>query len=262
MHGADDIDHGVQADDVRGAIGGALGPADLGAGEGIDGIETKAEALGVVHHRQDREDADPVGDEVGGVLGAHDALAQAGNQPGFQVVHGGGVGVAGGDQFDQRHVARRIEEMDAAEPAAGFGRQRFGQAVDRQAGGVGGDDGVGRNVRRDLAVEIVLPFHLFGDGFDDQVAFGQLLKMLLVVGHVDVGDAALAGEGCRLQLLEAVDGLLDDAVLVAFLGRQVEQHHRHIGVGEMGGDLGAHDAGTQHRDAADQEIPSLHKCLH
>jgi hypothetical protein len=38
----------------------------------------------VVHHRQDGEHADPVGDEVGGVLGADDALAQAGGEPGLQ----------------------------------------------------------------------------------------------------------------------------------------------------------------------------------
>jgi hypothetical protein len=37
----------------------------------------------------------------------------------------------------------------------------------------------------------------------------------------------------------------------AFLGRQVEQHGVDAGVGQVGGDLRAHDAGTEHGGAAD-----------
>ena len=38
---------------------------------------------------------------------------------------------------------------------------------------------------------------------------------------------------------------------VAFLRRQVEQQHRHAGVGEVRGDLRAHDAGAEHGGLAD-----------
>ena len=65
---------GVEADHVGGAVGGALGTADVGAGERVHLVEAQLHLGGVMHHGEDREHADAVGDEVGGVLGAHDAL--------------------------------------------------------------------------------------------------------------------------------------------------------------------------------------------
>jgi len=257
LHGLDHVGQGVQAHHVGGAVGGALGTADLGAGQGIHLVEAHLQALGVVHHRQDGEDADPVGDEVGGVLGPHHALAEAGDQPGFQAVQHGRIGVGGGDDFHQGHVARRIEEVDAAEVGPLLRRHGGGQLVDGQARGVGGDDGAGLQVGRDLAVEVFLPLHLLGDGLDHQVALAQQGQVLLVVRGIDVGQALLARQGGRVQLLQAVQGLLDDAVGVALLGRQVEKHHRHIGVGEMGGDLGPHHAGAEHGSPADDQFAVL-----
>ena len=78
-----------------------------------------------------------------------------------------------GDQLDQVHVARRVEEVDAAEARAQRGGQRRGELVDRQARGVGRDDRVRREVRRDLGVEVVLPVHALGDRLDHEVAFGE-----------------------------------------------------------------------------------------
>ena len=52
------------------------------------------------------------------------------------------------DQLDQMHVARRIEEMDAAEARAQRRRQRLGQRVDRQPRRVRRDDRVRREMRR------------------------------------------------------------------------------------------------------------------
>jgi hypothetical protein len=101
-------------------------------------------------------------------------------------------------------------------------------------------------VRPDLGVEVVLPVHALGDGLDDQVALGQQRQMLLVIGGIDVFQLALAGQRRRVQLLQAVEGLVDDAVLVAFPGRQVEQHHRHVGVGQVRGDLRPHHPGAEH----------------
>ena len=250
LHGADDVGQGVQADHVGGAVGGALGPADLGAGEGVHFVEAEAEGLGVVHHRQDGEDADPVGDEVGGVLGAHDAFAQPGDEPGFEPVEGRRVGVPGGDQFDQVHVARRVEEVDAAEVGPPLGRDGGGQLVDGQARGVGGDDGASLQVGGDLAVEVFFPRHLFGDGFDHQVALAEQGEVLVVVGGVDVGEPLPGGPGRRVEFLEAVDGFLDDAVRLAFLGRQVEQHDRYVGVGQVRRNLRPHHPRPQNRRLA------------
>jgi hypothetical protein len=58
-----------------------------------------------------------------------------------------------GNQLHQRHVARRIEEVDAAEAPAQVFRHRFGQPIQSQTGRVGGqiarsDEG------RDALVEV------------------------------------------------------------------------------------------------------------
>ena len=79
----------------------------------------------MVHDGEHREHADAVGDEVGRVLGADDALAEARHQPGFEVVEQRAIGLRRRDQLDQMHVARRVEEVDAAEARAQGGRQHL-----------------------------------------------------------------------------------------------------------------------------------------
>ena len=136
--------------------------------------------------------------------------------------------------------------MDAAEAVAQPGGQRVGQRVDGQAGGVRGDDGAGRHVRRDALVQCRLPIHALGDGFDDEIAAAQAGEVVIVIGGRDERQARGAGQRRRFQFFQAGQRLLDGAVAVAFAGGQVEQRDRHAGIGQVGGDLRAHDAGTQH----------------
>jgi hypothetical protein len=178
LHGAEHMHQGVEADHVGGAEGRALGAADARAGEQVHLVEGQPEAGSVVQHGEDREHADAVGDEVGRVPGAHDALAQAGAQPGFEAVEQRGIGGGGRDQLDQRHVARRVEEVDAAELAAAIVGHAGGERLDRQARGVGGEDRARLQVRRDLGVEVELPLHPLGDRLDHEVAFAQAARSL------------------------------------------------------------------------------------
>ena len=252
-HGLDHVRHGVQADHVGGAVGGALGATQRRTGQRIDGVEAELELVGVVHRRQHREHADAVADEVRGVLGDHHALADGGGEEGLEALDHVRVGEAGRDQLDQVHVARRVEEMHAGEAVAHFLRQRLGQAVDRQAGGVGGQHGGGGDVRRDLLVQIELPVHPLGDRLDHQVDVLEMIQMLVVVGRDDRGGERLVGQRGRRQLGQVGDGLERDAALRAFLGGQVEQHGFDAGVGQVRSDLRAHDAGAQHGGLADAE---------
>jgi hypothetical protein len=111
-------------------------------------------------------------------------------------------------------------------------------------------------MRRDLPVEIELPVHALGDRFDHQVALGQQRKMLFVVRGLDQPSVLGHAERRRLELLEAIDRLGDDAVLGPFLGRQVEQHHRHPHVDQVRRDLRAHHAGAEHGHPA--HVESVH----
>ena len=203
--------------------------------------------------------ADAVGDEVGRVVGADHAFAQYADGKSLQIVEhlrlrGGGV-----DQLNQRHVARGVEEVNAAKTRLDGLGQRLAQRRDRQARRVAGHDGVRADERRDLVVQVGLPVHALGNRFDDQVATAQHVHVLFVVGRLNqrgvVGHAQRRG----LELFQAFDGFGDDAVLrkpgrrrgpapIVVFGRQVKQHHRHADVDEVGGNLRAHHACAKHGD--------------
>ncbi len=253
----DHVGHGVQAHHVGGAEGAAAGAAQALAREVVDHVVGEAEVLHLFHGRQHAGDADAVGHEVGRVLGAHHALAQPAGHKGFQVVQDLGFGGGRVDQLHQRHVARRVEEVDTAETRLDRVWQALAQLGDRQAGGVGRHDGVLGHKRRDLFVEIVLPVHALGDGLDDEVATAQQFQVLFVVGLAN--QRCVSGHTQRrwLELLQAFDSAGDDAVLRAFLGRQVEQHHRHLEVDQMGRDLRTHHARAQNGDFV--HLKSFHR---
>ena len=92
---------------------------------------------------QHGEGADPVADEVGSVFGDDDAFAEAHVAEVSDGVDGGAVGLGRGNDFQQAHVARRIEEMRAEPRPAEVVGESFGDFADGQAAGVGGDDGAG-----------------------------------------------------------------------------------------------------------------------
>ena len=244
----DDVAHRVQAHHVDGAEGAAAGAAQALAGEVVDHVEGQAELLDLLQRAQHAGDADTVGHEVGRVLGAHHALAQAGGDEGFQLVEHHRLGGGRADQLHQDHVARRVEEVDAAEARAQRLGQRLAQLRDRQAGGVAGQDGVLADEGRDLVVQVALPVHALGDGLDHQVAALELLQVVLVVGRLDQRGVIRHRQRRRLELLQVVDGLEDDAVLGAFLGRQVEQDDRDLAVDQVRRDLRPHHARAEHGD--------------
>jgi len=97
-------------------------------------------------------------------------------------------------------------------------------------------------MRRNLHVKIALPVHPLGDRLDDQVAAGQQVQVLLVVGRGDCPQPALLGQRRRRQLAQVLQRLGDHAVGRAVLRGQVEQHDVDVGVGQVRGDLCAHDA--------------------
>ncbi len=246
--------HRVEPDHVGGTEGAGRSAAQFLAGQVIDHVDRQAEFLRLMHGRQHAEHADPVGDEVRRILGAHHALAQRGGQEAFELVDDLRTGGDGRDQFDQMHVARRVEEMHAAEALLQLRAEAFGQGGDRQARGVRRENRLRRDVRRDLLVQVVLPVHPFGNRLDDQVAAFQQLQIVFVVRDFDVGGVILVAERRRAELFQVVDRAQHDAVLRTFLGRQVEQHHRHPGIDAMGGDLRTHHAGAEYRNFFNNEI--------
>jgi hypothetical protein len=94
----------------------------------------------------------------------------------------------------------------------------------------------------------------FGNRFDDQIAALQDIEIVFVVGDFDQRGVILVAERRGAEFFQVVDGALHDAILRTFLGGQVEQHDRHLGVHAMGGDLRSHYAGAENGDFFDDEI--------
>ena len=112
-------DHHVQPDLVEQPEGGRLGPAHQRPGEGVDLLDRVAVLQGVADVVHAGEAAQPVGDEVGGVLGHHRALAQHPLHERPHPLQHLGVGVGGRDELDQLEVAGRVEEVGATGTGAG-----------------------------------------------------------------------------------------------------------------------------------------------
>jgi len=253
LQGLHHVGHRVQAHHVRGAEGGRRSTTQLLAGQVVNDVIAQTRTLDFAEGQQHAGHAHAVGDEVGGVVRTQNVLAHGGGAEGFQLVDHHGVGVFGGDQLQQRHVARRVEEVDAQEARTQLLGQHIGHGRDGQTGGVGGQDGGVVDEGSDLLVQIFLPVQTFGDRFNDQVAATQLFEVLFVVGLLNQHGVFDDAQRCGLHLLEVLDGLGDDAVLGAFFGGQVEQHDRHLAVDQVGRDLCAHHAGAEDGNLADIE---------
>ena len=183
IHGLDHMRHGVEADDIGGAVGRALRAANGRPGDRVDRIEAELELLGVVHGGEDGEHADAVANEIRRVLGEDDALAEGRGEEGFQPGKQGRIGLPIRNQLDQVHVARRVEEVDAGEARAHGRRQSLGEGIDGKARSVAGNESRIRHMRRNLLVKIELPVEAFGNRFDDQVAALEQVQVLVVVGR-------------------------------------------------------------------------------
>ena len=137
----------VESDDIEQAVAGALRKPDQRPGERIDFFDGEVVFDGQTLHGGAEESADSVGDEVRRVLAGNDAFAQ------MEVAEIGDecedvrARVRPGNDFDQMQIARRIEKVCAEEVLAKFGGIAFGDLRQRNAAGVGGDDGAGRAMR-------------------------------------------------------------------------------------------------------------------
>ena len=119
----------------------------------------------------------------------------------------------------------------------------FGQAGDRQRGGVGAEDHIGAEHGLRLLGHIGLDLAGFEHRFDDQIAAGQIG---IIGRRVDAIEDGLRLVSRGLLFGEAISGVL--LALVGGFLRGVEQHHFDAGLSRDHGDAGAHQAGAEHGD--------------
>src|SRR3546814_196329 len=103
-----------------------------------------------------------------------------------------------GDQLQQRHVARRVEEVGDEEVAGEALRQAFGQQRQRQCRGVGRDDRAVLAHALETLVEVAFHLGIFQHRLDDPVAVGELVYVVLQIARRDQPGGALPHEGRRV----------------------------------------------------------------
>ena len=108
----------VEADEVDGAEGGRLGPADGCSGERVDVFDGEIHLLHQAHDVEHGKRPNAITDEVGRVFGEDDALAEAHVAEPGDGVEQCAVAIGGGDEFQKTHVARGVEEMRTKPGAA------------------------------------------------------------------------------------------------------------------------------------------------
>jgi hypothetical protein len=104
----------------------------------------------------------------------------------------------------------------------------------------------------DGTVDLLLDVDPLEDGLDDPVAVGEQVEVVLEVAGGDEPARRSENSGAGFVFLSfSIADLARTSRSAGPSGHDVEQHHRHAGVGDVGGDAGAHDTGAEHADLAD-----------
>ena len=169
------------------------------------------------------------------------------------------IGLRGGNDLQQAHVARRIEEVRAEPVAAEIVGKAFSDGRHRQSAGVGGDDRSGLANGFYFAQQLALDFEVLDDGLDDPVAFGEPLQVVVEVADGDQLGEVRFKECRRLGLARGVKPGGGEFVARGSVGigrHDVEQVRRNSGVGQVCGDAGTHGSRAKDCDFLDPLIHS------
>lgn len=185
----------------------------------------------------------PAGEETPAVVDHDRGLAD----PPTQVERPRQRGVTGpfaDHDLQQGHPVHRGEEVHADE--VGRAVHPGGEPGDRQGGGVGGDQRVGRQHRQHLGEHGLLQRRVLEDRLDDRVASSEGVHL------VGGGDPVQHRAGLRLRGAALTDlaGQQPFGVLPGppgGLGRDVPDHDVQAGAGADVRDARAHHAGAEHR---------------
>ena len=241
-HAIGDMHQGVDADHVACAERRALGPAHGRAGQLVHGFHRKPHVLHGVEQSLDREDPHAVGDEGRRVLAQHRLLSKDFLAVSHEEVHHFWAGVGRRNDLKQLQVPRRIEEVRAAEVrfeivAATFHQHRHGNAA-----GVGGDVRAWTAVLLHLFEELLLDVQTLHNHFQDPIALGNLVEVVVEVAGLDAFGEPLAVDGGGFALEALLEVPRGDGVAGSFLGRQVQEQHLGAALGDVACDGRTHHA--------------------
>ena len=191
-----------------------------------------------------------VGDEVGRILGKHNALAQAVLAKAADELGHLRQGVRGGDDLQQLEVARRVEEVRAQEVLAEALRKALSDGSHGNAGRVGADDGIRRTHGIDALHELALDLQVLDDRPRSpsrrfSTAAKSSSRLPVVTSAACSGVKKLAGRDLRARSkpsrtmrLRTARVCQGQASCLLFrgelVGNDVQQSHRDAGVRQVG----------------------------
>jgi len=126
-------------------------------------------------------------------------------------------------------------------------QKTFGDFGERDAAGVGGQDRAGFVTRGYLAPQGAFGIQVFDDGFDDPVAIGELVEIVLEISGLDESGLFIDEESSRLLLQRGLEALLRGRGAMGASG-DIQEKRRNARIGEMRGDARAHGARAEDGD--------------
>ena len=199
-HAGQHVRHQIEADQVEQPEHTGLGNAEWPADGGVGGFDIDAAVDRLDHGALQPVRPNPVSDEAGRVLAVDDGLAQRPVGEVADRVDHDVQGIGAGDDFEQSHVPRRIEEVRDQEMAAERLVHPFGQHIERYRRSVRRYRRPGMADSGDPPVQVALDGGIFDHRLDDPVAIGQPVHVVFGIAGRDQLGVALVHQTCRFGL--------------------------------------------------------------
>ena len=158
------------------------------------------------------------------------------------------------NDFQQPHIARRIEEVCSKPRPAELIRKTLRNFRDRKPAGIGGYDGPGFPDGPDFPEQTPFDFQILDDGFNNPIHFGEFLEVVFEVAHGHEPRQRRLHKRGGLGFPRGIESGGGDLITrgrVRVRRNNIQQITRYTGIGKMRGDAGAHGSGAKNGNFAD-----------
>ena len=242
---AHDVGDDVETGKIQRAERGALRAAEERPGQGIGFLNRHMARIDFREDAGRGVEGEMVADESRGISGDDDALSQLEIERAREALHGRGRGLRARDEFDQREIPGRIEEVRACPVLPEAVAPAFGQSGHGQCGRVGGDQRLRPARRIHACEEGTFGCRILDDGLDDPVAAAHRGE----VGGEAAGCDARPDVG-RIRRVW-LEPLRSCEPLDRGLASHIEEQYRQARACRERRDLRAHRACAEHGHGAD-----------
>ena len=187
----DNINHQVDANQIIETEHTCLGNPHGAAHQRVSLLNCEVATHGLINPDLKRKDANAVAEETRGVCASHNTLAKDTVIEICKPINDVVACFVTADQFQQPHIANRVEVMGNGKPLAEAVRHVFDQQADWDGRGVGAHNTVGTDSLVKATIQGFLDIQTFNNSFNDPVCICQLVKVIINGAGVDTGSVSL-----------------------------------------------------------------------